>query len=42
MNLNLYYIDAYLPSIFFSRYQRIDFRVPQPLRSYCDAIAAKG
>ncbi|GMY16885.1 general transcription factor 3C polypeptide 5-like [Fagus crenata] len=23
-------------------YQRIDFRVPQPLRSYCDAIAAKG
>ncbi|KAG6732938.1 hypothetical protein I3843_01G194500 [Carya illinoinensis] len=23
-------------------YQRIDFRVPQPLRSYCDANAAKG
>nr|XP_023871990.1 general transcription factor 3C polypeptide 5-like isoform X1 [Quercus suber] len=23
-------------------YQRIDFRVPQPLRSYCDAITDKG
>ncbi|KAM4105623.1 hypothetical protein ACB094_04G005300 [Castanea mollissima] len=23
-------------------YQRIDFRVPQPLRSYCDAITNKG
>ncbi|KAM3750002.1 hypothetical protein ACB098_04G004100 [Castanea mollissima] len=26
----------------FRRYQRIDFRVPQPLRSYCDAITDKG
>ncbi|KAM4105615.1 hypothetical protein ACB094_04G004600 [Castanea mollissima] len=24
------------------QYQRIDFRVPQPLRSYCDAITDKG